>query len=441
MDVTILFYVLIIVGMLLAFMATGTWIAFSLFGTSVIALMFLGKGDMQHVLESTLFNSINSYTLVAMPLFIFMGEILILSGASKSLFEGVRRILGPFPGGLLHTNVVACSIFAACSGSSTATTVAVGGVSIPELFKRGYNRGITLGSVCSGGTLGVLIPPSIMMILYGSLTGNSIGKLFIAGIIPGIALAICFMIYIGIVCSIKKDWAPSRDPFGGVGTYMKGLLLSLGDLWPVIVLIGGIMGSIYGGIATPTEAGAVAAVIAMLLWIFVYKSVTKELLIQAVKDTIIVNAQLMISIVGARCLGMALSLLDIPATLSTYVAGLPINTYIIWAMIILIYIVLGCLVDGIDLLVISVPVFYPIMVTGLGFDPIWFGVTLTVLLEMSLITPPVGFNIYVTHSISGSDNMMETIKGVFPFVVVMLVFIWILTAFPGMATWLPSQMI
>jgi C4-dicarboxylate transporter DctM subunit len=249
------------------------------------------------------------------------------------------------------------------------------------------------------------------------------------------------MIYIGIVCSIKKDWAPSRDPFGGVGTYMKGLLLSLGDLWPVIVLIGGIMGSIYGGIATPTEAGAVAAVIAMLLWIFVYKSVTKELLIQAVKDTIIVNAQLMISIVGARCLGMALSLLDIPATLSTYVAGLPINTYIIWAMIILIYIVLGCLVDGIDLLVISVPVFYPIMVTGLGFDPIWFGVTLTVLLEMSLITPPVGFNIYVTHSISGSDNMMETIKGVFPFVVVMLVFIWILTAFPGMATWLPSQMI
>lgn len=439
MAATIIFYVVIIVGTLLAIMATGTWIGFALFGTSVIALMFLGQGDMQHVLESTLFNSINSYTLVAMPLFIFMGEILILSGCSNSLFSGVKKILGPFPGGMLHTNIVACSIFAACSGSSTATTVAVGGVSIPELDKQGYAKGITLGSICAGGTLGVLIPPSIMMILYGSLTGNSIGQLFIAGIIPGIALALCFIVYIAVACIIKPAWAPERTNFGGLH-YLKDLIFALKDLWPIIVLIGGIMGSIYGGIATPTEAGAVAVLISIALWVFFYRTFSKKLFIEAIKQTIITNAQLMIGIIGARCLGMALSLLNIPSTLSTYVAELPINTYIIWAIIIVIYIILGCLVDGIDLLVISVPVFYPIMVGGLGFDPIWFGVTLTVLLEMSLITPPVGFNLYVTHSISGSKDMMETIKGVIPFVIVMLVFVWIMTAFPQMATFLPNHM-
>lgn len=439
MQIDIIYNLIIIVGFLLVVMCTGTWISFALYGTSIMALMFLGRGDMQNVLESVLFNSINSYTLVAMPLFILMGEVLILSGCSDSLFKGVKKVLGPFPGGMLHTNIVACSIFAACSGSSTATTVAIGGVSIPELEKQGYAKGITLGSVCAGGTLGVLIPPSIMMILYGSLTGNSIGKLFIAGLIPGIALALMFIMYIAYACLRHPEWAPPRDSFGGIG-YLKNLVYALKDLWPVLVLIGGIMGSIYGGLATPTEAGAVAVVIAFILWAFVYKTMTKELVIKAIKEAVIVNAQLMVSIVAARALGMALSLLNIPNALSEYVSGLPISEYLIWGLIIVIYMILGCLVDGIDLLVISVPVFYPIMVNGLGFDPIWFGVALTVLLEMSLITPPVGFNLYVTHSISGSNNMMETIKGAIPFVVVMLLFLAVLTMFPIMATFLPSNM-
>jgi C4-dicarboxylate transporter DctM subunit len=340
---------------------------------------------------------------------------------------------------MLHANIVACSIFAACSGSSTATTVAIGGVSIPELGKQGYAKNITLGSVCAGGTLGVLIPPSIMMILYGSLTGNSIGQLFIAGIIPGLALAIMFIIYIAIACSIHKEWAPPRDRFV-LSAYLKNLVFALKDLWPVVLLIIGIMGSIYGGLATPTEAGAVSVVFAFILWIFIYRTITKKLILEAIRETIVVNAQLMISVIAARALGMALSLLNIPTALSEYVSGLPVSVYVVWALIVVIYMVLGCLVDGIDLLVISVPVFYPIMINGLGFDPIWFGVALTVLLEMSLITPPVGFNLYVTHSISGSDNMMQTIKGVFPFVIVMLLFIVVLTMFPSMATYLPSHM-
>lgn len=439
MNPDLMLYLAIIVGMLLVVMATGAWLGLALYGTGVMALMFLGRGNMQSVLDSVLYNSVYSYTLVAMPLFIFMGEILIKSGCSKSLFVGVKKILGPFPGGMLHTNIVACSIFAACSGSSTATTVAIGGVSLPELHRQGYRRSISLGSICAGGTLGVMIPPSIMMILYGSLTGNSIGSLFIAGIIPGIFMAAAFMTYIGFACIRHPGWAPERTKVGGA-QYVKDCLSALGDLWPMIVIIGGIMVSIYGGFATPTEAGAVATVISFLFWIFKYKTFTWKLMKEAIEETVIVTGQLMISVIGARALGMALSLLNIPSSLSDFVSELPVHRYAVWACIVLIYMIIGCLVDGIDLLIITVPVFYPVMTTGLGFDPIWFGVTLTLLVEMSLITPPVGFNIYVTHSISGSDNMMETIMGTIPFVLVMLAIIAVLTMFPAMATYLPAHM-
>jgi len=429
----------IMVGMLFIFLGTGTWIAFALFTTSIATLMFLGKGNMQHVLESVLFTSVNSYTLAALPMFIFMGEILIKSGSSEYLFKGIKKILAPFPGGMLHTNIVACSIFSACSGSSTACTVAIGKVSIPELLKQGYARNIVLGSVCAGGTLGILIPPSIGMILYGSLTNNSIGKLFIAGIIPGLVLACMFMLYIAIACVLHPNWTPKRIPFGGI-RYIKTALSSFFDIWPVVLLIGGIMGSIYTGIATPTEAGAVSVLLAFFVWIFIYRTFTPKLFISVIKETVILNAVLMISIIGARALGMALSLLNIPSQLSAYVAQLPVSPYAIWAAIIVVYILVGCLIDGIDLLIITIPVFYPIMCTGLGFDPIWLGVTITILLEMSLITPPLGFNLFITHSISGSKNMMESISGAFPFVVIMLLSIVLFTIFPGLATYLPSRM-
>ena len=419
---------------------SGTWLSIALFGTGMIALTFLGKGGMAHVLESVMYNAVASYSLVAIPLFVLMGEILIESGCSKQIFRGVKRILKPVPGGMLHANIVACSIFAACSGSSTATTVAVGGVSRPELEAQGYAKGITLGSICAGGTLGVLIPPSIMMILYGSLTANSIGKLFIAGIIPGVCLAALFMIYIGGACTVHKDWAPPREKPESFGAYMKDFILGLFDLWPVILIIGGIMVSIYGGFATPTEAGAVACVVSFLLWTFYYRTLTWEKFKNAISETVIFTCQLMICVIGARAIGQALSLLKIPVQLSNFVASLDISRYVIWGCIVIIYMIMGCLVDGIDLLIITVPVFYPIVTGALGFDPIWFGVTLTVLLEMSLVTPPVGFNLYVTHTISGSKSMMDTIKGTVPFVIVMLVCIVILTIFPIMATYLPNAM-
>jgi len=440
MQVDTMQYLFIMVGTLFLVMATGTWIGFALFGTALFSLIFLGKGNMQVILDSLLFNSLFSYTLVALPLFVLMGNVLIKSGCSTSLFDGVRKILSPFPGGMLHANIVACSIFAACSGSSTATTVAIGGVSYPELQKHGYARGIILGSICAGGTLGILIPPSIMMILYGSLTGNSIGKLFIGGIFPGLLLAAMFMAYIAIACIVHPDWSPKRTPFGKPFEYLKNVGKGILEMWPVILLIGGIMGSIYGGLATPTEAAAVASVISFILWIFYYRTFTVELFRDVMRETIFLTALLMISIIGARALGMALSYYQIPYALSLYINSLPISIYAIWAIIVVVYIILGCLIDGIDLIIVSTPVFYPIMVGSLGFDPIWFGIVLTILVEMSLITPPVGFNLYVTHSITGGTKLEETIFGVFPFVVIMLLLIVILTIFPEIVMYLPNNM-
>ena len=433
-------YAVIIIGLLFLIMATGTWIGFSLYGVALFSLMFLGKGGMEGLLDNVLFNSLYSYTLVSLPLFVLMGNILIKSGSSVSLFSGVKKILGPFPGGMLHSNIVACSIFAACSGSSTATTVAIGGVSYPELTRAGYIRRLTLGSICAGGTLGILIPPSIMMILYGSLTGNSIGKLFIAGIIPGILLALMFMVYIGFACLKNPSWAPERIPFGGVKTYTLSVLKGLWELWPVILLIGGIMGSIYGGFATPTEAGAVASVLSFLLWVFYYKSFTWKLFFEAMEETVFMTALLMISVIGARSLGVALSHFRIPMELSKWIESLAVSKYTVWAVVVVVYILLGCLIDGIDLIIVSTPVFYPIMVGSLGFDPIWFGIVLTILVEMSLITPPVGFNIYVAHSVGGRKRLEDTMIGVFPFVVVMVLSIILFTVVPDLILYLPNHM-
>lgn len=431
-------YILIIITFLFVLLLSGAWIQFSLYGVALFALMFLGRGDMQGILGSLLFNSINSYSLVALPLFIFMGELLIKSESSTPLFRGVRKILGPFPGGMLHSNIFACSVFAACSGSSTATTLAIGGVAYPELIKAGYDRKITLGSIAAGGTLGILIPPSIMMIIFGSITGNSVGKLFIGGLIPGIILALLFMAWIVIASIVHPSWMPGKTSFGR--DYLRNFLSGLKDILPIVFLIGFIMGSIYGGFATPTEAAAVASVVCIFIVGVVYKKLSWKVIKESLEETIFLTSMMMICVVGARALGMALSMLQIAQWISNVVSSLTISRYIIWALIVLIYMVLGCLIDGFDLMLVTTPVFYPIVVNTLKFDPIWFGVVLVIILEMSLITPPVGFNLYVTHTLGGRKNLMDTIIGLFPFLIMMLVSIAIFTAFPNLVLYLPTHM-
>jgi len=437
-DKTFIFNLMIMLFLLFTFLLLGLKIHFTLYGVAFIALKFLGKGDMEGILGGLLFNCINSYTLVSLPLFILMGEILIKSNSSEPLFRGIKKILGPIPGGMLHSNIVACSIFAACSGSSSATTLAVGGISYPEMIKAGYDRKITLGSIAAGGTLGILIPPSLMMIIYGSLTQNSVGKLFIGGIIPGLLLAFLFMCWIAISSFIFPSWVPKRKKYNE--NYFKGFLEGLKDVWPVVVLVIFIMGSIYGGFATPTEAAAVACVVAFLISTFIYKTMSLQIMKESLEETAFLTSVLLICMIGAQAVSMALSMLRIAQAISAFVIALTLDQYTIWAIMVFIYMLIGCLIDGFDLLILTTPVFYPIIVGVLHFDPIWFGVVLVIIIEMSLLSPPVGFNLFITHTIGGRKKLGDTIVGMLPFFICMVIMVILLTIFPSLVTYLPSKM-
>lgn len=428
-------FLVLLFGLLLM----GTYICFALLGVSVIALKYFA-GGMEGILDALLINSINSYPLVAIPLFVFMGEILIRSESSKPLFEGMRAILNKIPGGLAHANILSCGIFSACSGSSTATTLAIGSVSYPELRASGYAPKIVLGSIAAGGSLGILIPPSTMMIIYGSLTTTSVGKLFIGGVVPGIMMGFLFSVWIAVSSFIHPTWFPKQTKVSQ-GNFLKNFLYCIKCIWPVTLLVLLIMGSIYGGFATPTESAAIGVVFSMLIAHFVYKKLTLKIIFESMKSAAFLCSMMMICVVGARSIGMALSMLNIPQELSAMIAGLHYNKYVIWFFIVLAYMALGCLVDGFDLLLITTPVFYPIVINVLGFDPIWFGVTLVVLLELSLLTPPVGMNLFVTHGLCENEvTLVETTMGIMPFLMVMLVCLVLMTAFPQLILYLPSLM-
>lgn len=423
--------------MLFGLLMLGAPICFALLGTALIALKFL-VGGMEGILGALLINSVNSYPLVAIPLFVFMGEILIRSGSSKPLFEGMRAMLRRVPGGLAHANILSCGIFSACSGSSTATTLAIGSVSYPELRAAGYDRRIVLGSIAAGGSLGILIPPSTMMIIYGSLTTTSVGKLFLGGILPGLMMAGLFCLWIALSSVLHPGWFPKDRPVSGKRT-LEALCHAARCLWPVSVLVLLIMGSIYGGYATPTESAALGVVFSLGIARFVYRRLDWSIIRDSMMSAAFLCCMMMICVVGARSLGMALSMLEIPQQLCDFVMGLDVNRYVVWACVVVIYMVLGCLVDGFDLLLITTPVFYPVAVKVLGFDPVWFGVTLVVLLEMSLLTPPVGMNLFVTHGLAGDEGRLtETVSGILPFMAIMLLCLVIMTAFPSLILYLPS---
>ena len=439
METSYIIYTIIILVMLFAFLAGGSWIAIGLAATGLFCLAFLGKGGMQGILGGLMFNALNSYILMALPIFIFMGELMLRSGTSGHLYKGVSKWLSIIPGGLLHSQIVSCAIFAACSGSSTATEVAIGSGSVPELLKRGYDKKITLGSIAAGCTLGILIPPSIIMLVFGAFVGVSVGKLFIGGIIPGLMLAGVFMLWIVVASFFPKIYRmPVREKLHR--TYFIQAIKAIKDVWPSFLIMFFIMGSIYTGFATPTEAAAVAVMVTFLLTIAYYKTFSFRVLKEALTATVVTTSFIMLCMVGARTLGMAMSMLRIPAELCQMVGCLEVSPYIIWIIIVFLYAILGCLMDGLNLMFVTVPVTFPLVVNVLGFDPIWFGVVLTIILEMSLITPPVGLNLYVAHNLGGGGNLKDTIVGVIPFVLCMFALIALLTAIPSLVTWLPNTM-
>ncbi len=378
-----------------------------------------------------LWQTSTEYILIAIPLFVLLGEILLRSGIATRVYAAIAEWLSWLPGGLMHANIGACAMFAATSGSSVATAATIGTVAEPEIRRHGYGERLFLGTIAAGGTLGILIPPSINLIIYGLLTNTSVPQLYLAGFVPGVVLASLFMLLVVVVCIFKPDLAgrPMR-------TSWQRRIATLPDLLPPLGIFLVVVGSIYAGIATPTEAASLGVVAALILAAS-YRTLTLEMLRQAIEGTMRTNAMIMLIILAASFLNFVLGALGVTQAMTQFIESLGLGPLGTLLVIVLAYLVLGCFMETLSMLITTTPLIAPI-VFALGYDPVWFGILLTVLLETALITPPVGVNLYVVQGIRPRGGMNDVIFGALPFVFMMFLMVAILIAFPQVALWLPS---
>jgi len=439
-DPIILSAVLIVV--MFSFLLSSLWISISLLLTGIVGMLIFDHNlppvislydKIGDLLAASLYNSLNSWSLAALPMFILMGEILYKSSVSTRLLNGLMPWLCHIPGKLLHINVAACSLFAAVSGSSAATTATVGKITLSELEKRGYSKSLAIGSLAGSGTLGFLIPPSLIMIIYGVLSDVSIGKLFIAGILPGLLLATLYSVYIMVVSKIDKSVEPEiKEKFT-----MQDKLHSLKDLAPVFSLITVVLGSIYAGLTTPTEAAALGVLGAIILAIY-FKSFSFGILKQALLNTIKTSVMISLIIAAAGFLSQVIGFLGIARALSESIAALGLTPLMLILIIGLMYVILGMILDGISIVVMTLPIVLPIVVMA-GFDPLWFGIFLVLMVEISQITPPVGFSLFVIQGIS-NEKIEYILKATFPFFILMLIAVLLIVFFPQIVFYLPDLM-
>jgi len=434
---------LVLFAVLLVVLLSGLWIGFSLF-TVGVAGMLLYDANLPPVISiwdkigglvaNSAWNSLNSWSLTALPLFILMGEILFRTAISTRLLNGLVPWLSNIPGRLLHINVVACSLFAAVSGSSAATTATVGKITLDELSRRGYDRSLAIGSLAGAGTLGFLIPPSLIMIIYGVLSDTSIGKLFIGGVIPGLLLASFYSLYIMLRAKMKPSIVPAAKE-----TYSTSdKLASLKELVPVLLLVFVVLGGIYLGFTTPTEAAAIGVLGALILAL-AYRNLTlqnfREALLQAVQTT----AMICLIIAGAAFLAQVVGFVGIARGISEYIVSLNMSPYMLLVVLGIMYLILGMILDGISIVVMTLPIVLPI-VTSAGFDALWFGIFLVIMVELSQITPPVGFSLFVIQGIA-YEPVVNIIKATLPFLIIMILMVVMLTFFPELVLYLPNKMI
>ena len=422
------------ISVLLIFLGSGIWVAISMVGVSSIGMMLFTTRPVGDAMATTIWGASSSWTLTALPLFVWMGEILFRTKLSENLFEGLSPWMQKLPGGLVHVNVVGCALFAAISGSSAATVATVGKMSIPELRKRKYPESILLGSLAGSGTLGLLIPPSIILIIYGVTVQESIAKLFIAGIVPGIMIALIFMTYVMIWSLINKKSMPTfKQDFSLMEKVRKS-----GKLIPVILLIVSVIGSIYTGIATATEAASLGVVGALILSYF-QKSLSlrtfKESLLGATKT----SCMIAFILAGATFLSLAMGFTGLPRNLALWIEGMELSPYVLIFVLMIFYIILGMFLDGISAVVLTMAIIEP-MIRQAGFDMIWFGVFLVIVVEMAQITPPVGFNLFVLQGMANKD-MGYIARSAFPLVLLMIFAVILVVIFPEIALWMPEQMI
>jgi len=423
-------FILTIVSFVVLFLllAIGVHIAIALAMVGVIGfLIFYGNTGLAALVP---FSTLDSFILTAIPLFIFMGEILVQCGASDMVYRGTSRLLAWLPGGLFHSNIGACAMFAAISGSSPATAATIGTVAIPELKKRGYDVNITLGSLAAGGTLGILIPPSINMIVYGVVAEESIGRLFAGGVVPGIILSGMFMTYIGFRVVRNARLAPKEAAFS-----MKGAALSFIDLWPLYILAIVVLGGIFGGFMTPTEAAALGASTSLLIAVAL-RRFSWALLKSSLASSLQTACMVLFIIVGASIMSSFLSRAGIPTAVAQMVVSSDVSNLVVLLSIYAIYIFLGCFIDPVSILLLTAATVIPI-VEQMGFNLIWFGVIYVVLAEIGMITPPMGLNLFVIQGISRED-LWKVVIGSMPFFFIMVVCLAIFTVFPAIVIWLPT---
>ncbi|WP_417518628.1 TRAP transporter large permease [Minwuia sp.] len=371
------------------------------------------------------------FLLVAIPMFILLGEILLRSGIAGRMYDGIMKWLGWLPGGLMHANTGSCALFAATSGSSVATAATIGTVAIPQIEKRGYNEPLFLGTIAAGGTLGILIPPSINLILYGLLTDTSVPELYLAGFLPGFLLAALFMLTVIVLCVIKPKWGGTR-----IEVTWRERIAALPSLLPPIGIFVVVVGSIYAGVATPTEAAALGVVAALIL-AAANRTLTLAMLRGAVEGTMRTTSMIMLIILAAVFLNFVLSIVGLTQALADFVTGLGLTPMQTMLLLIAVLVVIGCFMETLSMLLTTAPLITPIVV-ALGFDPVWFGILLMVILETALITPPIGINLYVVQGVRERGNLTDVMKGAFPFVVTMFGMIALLLIFPEIALWLPE---
>jgi len=425
------------VGSILFILVSGIYIANGLVLAGILGFeCFLSK--MTDMIGVIIYNSASSYTLSAIPLFLFMGEIIKGTGITENLYRGVSKWMSPIPGGLILSNIFSCSIFAAVSGSAVATAAAIGSIAYPEQRKRGYSRKIIAGSLAGGGSIGILIPPSITMIIYGSMTGVSVGKLFMGGVIPGILMSIIFMLYILIYSIIKIKEVPEREKVS-LKEYLVNWIKAWADIWPFAVIITTIFISIYRGFATPTEAAGLSVVIAMIIGLF-FKTLNFKILKEAALSAIKTSTMILFIMIGAFILGNCISMLKLPAHLIEVVENMGVGKYYVLLYIFIVYLVLGCIMESASVVCLTTPIVYPLLVSY-GFSPIWIGILVVLQNQVALITPPVGMNVFVIHSITGKQNIGEIFSGVFPYFILMLGVLLLIIVFPELVTFLPDKMV
>ena len=418
---------------LIVLLATGLWVASSLIGIAIITMLMFADAPIELVMPSAMWGSVSGWTLTALPLFIWMGEILFRTKLSGDLFRGLAPWTNRLPGRLVHVNVIGCGIFAAVSGSSAATAATVGQMSMPELKSRGYDEKIAIGSLAASGTLGLLIPPSIIMIVYGVSANVSISRLFLAGVFPGLLIMGLFMAYIMVWALLNKDKMPPPEPVLPLLDKIKRLRLLL----PTVLLIVAVIGSIYTGVATATEAATLGVVGSLLIALFTGSlnwSNFKASLMSATRTSCMIG----FIIASAAFLSVVMGYAGIPRALAKWIGEFNLSPYeLIFALTIL-FLILGCFLDGISMVVLTTAVIMP-MVEAAKIDLIWFGVFIVLVVEIAQITPPVGFNLFVVQGLTGK-NIVYVAKAVLPFFLVLVLGIVILTIFPEIVTWLPSNM-